>query len=122
MCPDKVQDSIDQQAFLIDKLHRRLPHGDDVACRDTQLDRLVQALLPDVADDDTRANGEDDLQRVEAQAAESKEKDCLGALYLAAAGDCVKGCVYGVCGDGCFARCYSYVALAGDTSWHLGSW
>lgn len=105
MRPDKVQNSINQQPLLLYKLDRRLRHGDDVTSQDAQFRRLVEHLLPDVAHDYPGADGEHDLQGVEAEAAQPKEENGLVGLYLSAAGDGVVGRVHGVGGYGRLGRC-----------------
>ena len=96
MRPRKVQNTINQQPPLPNKLRRRLSHRDDISSRNPDLRRGVEHFLPDITYYNSRTDGAHNLQRVEAQSPKSEEEDGLVALNPGAAGDGVVGCVYGV--------------------------
>jgi hypothetical protein len=66
------------QTILSNEFLDGLSSWNHVCFRDANSNRLIQALLPDIRNYDSRSNVANDLQAIEAQASEPEKKNCVG--------------------------------------------
>lgn len=80
--PDKVNDGVDHQLVLLHERHDVLVRSHHVFWRDAKPDGLVQDFLPFVHHHHPCSDGEDDLQRVEAESSQPENHDRLVFLHV----------------------------------------